>query len=139
MCYPLGSKRKHALRISTGASGLCIHFRCRYQRSAALGATVGKFYAYSCQPLEVRNGIIYALATSFVRQSPINIVAAYDANSGKKLWSIQVPNAHVQPPASDIIVGMSICNTMMYLWTMHDLSAYNVKIYAYNAKNGSLG
>ena len=52
-----------------------------------------------------------------------NTVAAYDANSGKKLWNIQVP-------ANSLIDGMSTCNNITYLWTG------NV-IYAYNAKNGT--
>jgi len=88
--------------------------------------------------LEVRNGIVYAFATAFVPQSNLNIVAAniaaaYNANSGKQLWGIQVPNAsdNVQSPVSNAIVGMSICNNRMYLWTQDALSAYN-------AKNGSL-
>jgi outer membrane protein assembly factor BamB len=80
--------------------------------------------------LEVRNGIVYAFATIFNGKSNLNIVAAYDANSRKQLWSIQVP-ADAQAPTNNAIVNMSICNTMMYLWTQD-------AIYAYNAKNGSL-
>ncbi|HEX3642315.1 MAG TPA: PQQ-binding-like beta-propeller repeat protein [Ktedonobacteraceae bacterium] len=87
--------------------------------------------------LEVRNGIVYAFATHFVLQSnhivAANIVAAYDANSGKQLWGIQVKNANVDvsSPVNNAIVGMSICNNRMYLWTQDAL-------YAYNVKNGSL-
>src|SRR2546421_1537733 len=66
-------------------------------------------------------------AAGLVRQSNLSRVAAYDANSGKQLWGFQV-NAQ---PESDAVVGMAICNAMMYLWTPNDL-------YAYNAKNGSL-
>src|SRR5205807_3095215 len=52
-----------------------------------------------------------------------NTVAAYDANSGKELWNIQIP-------ANSLIDGMSTCNSITYLWTGN-------AIYAYNAKNGT--
>ncbi|HWS84419.1 MAG TPA: PQQ-binding-like beta-propeller repeat protein [Ktedonobacteraceae bacterium] len=77
--------------------------------------------------LEAKNGTVYAFATGLVKQSNLSRVAAYDANSGKQLWSFQV-NAQ---PESDAVVGMAICHDMMYLWTPNDLSAYS-------AKNGSL-
>jgi outer membrane protein assembly factor BamB len=82
-----------------------------------------------------KKGLIYAFITSQVARrvrqqghivmqgaAIINIAAAYDANSGKKLWNIQ------QPPNIPID-GMSICNGLIYLWTDN-------AIYAYNANNG---
>ena len=54
--------------------------------------------------------------------SIINLAAAYDANSGKKLWNIQTPT-------NNLIEDMSICNDLIYLWT-------NNAIYAYNANSG---
>lgn len=87
--------------------------------------------------LEEKNGLIYAFVTSQVQQRRqvrpghtvlqfgkiTNIAAAYDANSGNKLWNMQAPT-------DGLIEGMSICNDMIYLWTGN-------AIYAYNAKDGS--
>jgi len=86
--------------------------------------------------LEEKDGLIYAFVTSYTqnrvrRQGRIvsqvtnltNTVAAYDANSGKKLWNFQAP-------ANSLIDGMSTCNGITYLWTGN-------AIYAYNAKNGN--
>jgi outer membrane protein assembly factor BamB len=85
--------------------------------------------------LEETNSIVYTFATGYTPKYAkrrgrtvteighiINIAAAYNANSGKKLWNVQTP-------ANSFIDGMSICNTIIYLWTGND-------IYAYNGQNG---
>jgi len=85
--------------------------------------------------LAEKKGLIYAFITSQVLKrvklydhrvtqilAIINVAAAYNANSGKKLWDIQAPT-------NSPIEGMSICNDIIYLWTSN-------AIYAFNANSG---
>ncbi len=87
--------------------------------------------------LEETNGTVYVFATGYIPKyikqggrtvtaigHIINIATAYNANNGKKLWSIRAP-------ANSSIDGMSICNNIIYLWT-------EKTIYAYNGHNGAL-
>lgn len=78
--------------------------------------------------LYARNGVIYVSAGN----SSSGTVAAYTANNGKKLWNIQLPaDAQYKNTINNIIVGMAVCNNIVYIWKQD-------AIYAYNAQNGSL-